>query len=130
MTFENEVLEAHNVYRAKHNEDSLKLSEKLSNLATTWAKKLLASGATEYNLNSTYGQNIYMASCADLAAKDVVDAWYNQIDASNWKNPSQPVWKGSKELGVGYARRGNTIYVVCYYDPSANHMSMLQNAPK
>jgi len=35
--FEQEVLNAHNLYRAKHGAPALKLSPKLNQLATEWA---------------------------------------------------------------------------------------------
>lgn len=38
LQFEQEVLEAHNAYRAKHNAPPLELDDNLSQLATSWAK--------------------------------------------------------------------------------------------
>lgn len=134
-SFEKEVLDAHNSYRARHNAPPLQLNDKLSNLATDWAKYLLANNRMEHRKNSGYGENIYMASGGNLAGTDAVRSWYNEIKYYNWNHPSfqmntghftQVVWKSSKKLGVGFARRGNTIYVVCNYDPPGNYMNQFQ----
>jgi len=68
----------------------------------------------EHRKNSGYGENIYMASGGNLAGTDAVRSWYNEIKYYNWNHPSfqmntghftQVVWKSSKKLGVGFARR-------------------------
>lgn len=68
----------------------------------------------EHRQNSGYGENIYMASGGRLTGTDAVRSWYDEIKQYNWRSPSfqmntghftQVVWKGSQQLGVGYARR-------------------------
>ncbi|XP_034474818.1 Golgi-associated plant pathogenesis-related protein 1 isoform X2 [Drosophila innubila] len=134
-SFEQEVLDAHNFYRARHNAPPLELNDDLSDLATDWAKYLLATKRMEHRENSGYGENIYMAVGGDLDGSDAVKSWYDEIEDYNWRRPSfqmntghftQVVWKGSKELGVGFAKCGNTIYVVCNYDPPGNYINMFQ----
>ncbi|XP_064535158.1 Golgi-associated plant pathogenesis-related protein 1 isoform X1 [Drosophila montana] len=132
-SFEQEVLKAHNAHRAQHNAPPLELDGSLNKLATNWAQHLLANNRMEHRQNSGYGENIYMASGGNLGGADAVDSWYNEINDYNWRSPSfqmntghftQVVWKSSKRLGVGFARRGNTIYVVCNYDPPGNYNNM------
>ncbi|XP_032595508.1 Golgi-associated plant pathogenesis-related protein 1 [Drosophila grimshawi] len=132
QAFEQEVLKAHNSYRTRHNAPPLQLNEQLSKLSTDWAKYLLAKNRMEHRQNSGYGENIYMASGGNLTGTDAVTSWYNEIHQYNWQRPSfqsntghftQVVWRSSTQLGVGFARRGNTIYVVCNYDPPGNFMN-------
>ncbi|XP_016956504.1 Golgi-associated plant pathogenesis-related protein 1 isoform X1 [Drosophila biarmipes] len=131
--FEQEVLNAHNSYRAKHGASPLKLSPKLNQLASEWAKYLLSRNCMEHRPNSGFGENIYMASGGNLEGSDAVRSWYEEIRHFNWNNPSfqgntghftQVVWKSSTELGVGFARRGNTIYIVCNYNPPGNYNNL------
>ncbi|KAL7741057.1 hypothetical protein ACLKA6_013490 [Drosophila palustris] len=134
-SFEQEVLDAHNFYRARHNAPPLRLDDDLSELATEWAQHLLATRRMEHREDSGYGENIYMAMGGDLDPKDAVKSWYDEIEDYDWSRPSfqmdtghftQVVWKGSKELGVGVAKRGNTMYVVCNYNPPGNYMNMFK----
>ncbi|KAH8413384.1 hypothetical protein KR009_010470, partial [Drosophila setifemur] len=131
--FEKEVLDAHNKYRAMHGAPPLTLSPKLNKLATEWAQYLLARNTMQHRQNSGYGENIYMASGGNLQGTDAVQSWYEEIHHYNWNNPSfqmstghftQVVWKASTELGVGFARRGNTIFIVCNYNPPGNYNNM------
>ncbi|XP_044250932.2 uncharacterized protein [Drosophila takahashii] len=98
-------------------------------MASKWAHHLKATNTIKHSQNG-YGENIYWASNGKLAPSDVVEAWYNEISLYNWRYPSyskqtghftQVVWKGSTELGVGFAKRGKTIIVVCNYNPPGNY---------
>ncbi|XP_068151979.1 Golgi-associated plant pathogenesis-related protein 1 [Drosophila tropicalis] len=131
--FQREVLNAHNTYRALHDAKPLMLSAKLNQLATQWAQHLLATNSMQHRQNSGYGENIYMASGGNLSGTDAVRSWYNEVTQYNWQRPSfqmntghftQVVWKNSTELGVGFAKRGNTIFVVCNYNPPGNYNNM------
>ncbi|XP_050741178.1 Golgi-associated plant pathogenesis-related protein 1-like [Drosophila biarmipes] len=129
LPFEQEVLNAHNYYRAMHNAPALSLNPMLSQLATNWAHTLVAKNRREHSQNG-YGENIYWAYMTNQDGKDAVRAWYEEISLYNWNHPSfstqtghftQVVWKGSTELGVGFAKSGNAIFVVCNYNPPGNH---------
>eukprot|EP00099_Drosophila_melanogaster_P017733 NP_608668.2 uncharacterized protein Dmel_CG16995 [Drosophila melanogaster] len=133
--FEQEVLQAHNLYRAKHGAQPLTLSPKLNRLATEWANYLLSRNRMEHRQNSGYGENIYMASGGNLKGADAVRSWYEEIRQYNWNSPSfqgntghftQVVWKSSTELGVGFAKSGSTIYVVCNYNPPGNYNNLFR----
>ncbi|XP_037708184.1 Golgi-associated plant pathogenesis-related protein 1-like [Drosophila subpulchrella] len=121
LPFEQQVLNAHNYYRAMHNAPPLTLNPKLSELASNWANKLMTKNHLKHSQNG-YGENIYWASFSKQEGKDVVKAWYNEISLYNWNNPSfskqtghftQLVWKSSTELGVGFAKR--LKYLVLIY---------------
>ncbi|BFF95575.1 Golgi-associated plant pathogenesis-related protein 1 [Drosophila madeirensis] len=133
--FAQECLNAHNKYRALHHAPPLRLSAKLNALATNWAQHLLANNRMEHRQNSGYGENIYMAMGGNMSASDAVDSWYKEINQYDWHSPAfrmgtghftQVVWKTSTELGVGFAKRGNVIYVVCNYNPPGNYNNMFR----
>ncbi|XP_030384505.1 Golgi-associated plant pathogenesis-related protein 1-like [Scaptodrosophila lebanonensis] len=133
--FAREVLDAHNAYRKDHGAPPLRLNQEVSKIATQWAEHLLSNNTMQHRPNNRYGENIYWASGGNLTGTDAVRSWYNEINQYSWRRPSfqtktghftQVVWKASRELGVGFARRGNTIYVVCNYDPPGNYANMFQ----
>ncbi|KAH8271718.1 hypothetical protein KR044_001672, partial [Drosophila immigrans] len=134
--FEQEVLNAHNKYRAIHRAPPLVLNAELSKLASQWARHLLATNRMEHRPNNKYGENIYWASGGNRNGVDAVKSWYNEIKQYNFNNPTfqkntghftQVVWKSSQKLGVGFARRGDILFVVCNYDPPGNYMNEFRN---
>ncbi|XP_065724862.2 Golgi-associated plant pathogenesis-related protein 1-like [Drosophila suzukii] len=134
LPFEQQVLNAHNYYRAMHNAPPLTLNPKLSQLASNWAYKLMAKNRMEHSHNG-YGENVYWAPLSKQEGKDAVKAWYNEISLYNWNYPSfskqtghftQLVWKSSTELGVGFAKSGNGIFVVCNYNPPGNYKNQFK----
>ncbi|XP_022611693.1 Golgi-associated plant pathogenesis-related protein 1-like [Seriola dumerili] len=128
-SFQQEFLETHNTYRAKHSTPALTLSRELTAAAQKWADHLLAAGTLQH---STKGENIFtMSSSATitLTGKEAVDSWYSEIKDYNWDQPgysretghfTQVVWKDSTELGVGMATDGKTAFVVGQYRPVGN----------
>jgi len=138
--FEVECLNEHNKYRAKHGCPSLKLNKELSKFAKEWAQYLANSNKFEHRSNSTYGENIYMASGKKVTGKEPVQNWYSEVKnyryggqdgfSSNSGHFTQVVWKNSKQLGVGYAEKDSSTYVVCNYDPAGNYRGeYLENVP-
>ncbi|KAH8419352.1 hypothetical protein KR222_006508, partial [Zaprionus bogoriensis] len=132
LQFEQEVLDAHNFYRARHGAPPLELNDDMSDFASEWAQYLLSHNLMKHREHNDYGENIYMASGGDLEGANAVASWYDEIGNYNWRHPSfqpstghftQVIWKGSTQLGVGYARRGNTVFVVCNYDPPGNYIN-------
>ncbi|XP_017860516.1 PREDICTED: Golgi-associated plant pathogenesis-related protein 1 [Drosophila arizonae] len=130
--FELEVLQAHNQYRARHGAPPLELDENLCRVASQWAQHLLNTNSFQHRQNNQYGENLYMASGANLNGAAAVKSWYDEIKDYNFRSPSfqsstghftQVVWKGSRLLGAGIAQRGNTVYIVCNYDPPGNIMN-------
>lgn len=88
----------------------------------------------QHRSNNRYGENLYACfGKTNLSGVEVVKAWYDEIKHYRFGQPSpgnfsqvghftQVVWKESRELGVGIAKNGNNIYVVCNYDPPGNFM--------
>ncbi|XP_054630104.1 Golgi-associated plant pathogenesis-related protein 1-like [Dunckerocampus dactyliophorus] len=130
-SFQQEFLETHNAYRARHSSPPMTLSGELNTAAQKWADHLLALGAMQHS-NTKDGENLYtMWSSVAIkhTGKEAVDHWYGEIKEYNWNKPgfdystghfTQVVWKGSTQLGVGMATDGNKVIVVGQYRPSGN----------
>ncbi|XP_059193410.1 Golgi-associated plant pathogenesis-related protein 1-like [Centropristis striata] len=130
-SFQQEFLETHNAYRAKHNTPPMTLSSELTASAQKWADHLLANNTLEHR-QMPDGENLYnmcSSTTIKLTGKEAVDSWYGEIKDYNWGNPgfsgqtghfTQVVWKDSTELGVGMATNGNKVFVVGQYRPAGN----------
>lgn len=131
-SFEQAVLGEHNRLRARHSAQPLKLNPAISRYAQEWANNLAARNTMQHRSNNKYGENLYASfGRSTIAGEDAVKSWYDEIKYYKFGQPSpgnfsqvghftQVVWKESRELGVGMARNGNNIYVVCNYDPPGN----------
>nr|XP_023693772.1 uncharacterized protein LOC111857308 [Paramormyrops kingsleyae] len=130
--FEREFLEAHNAYRQDHGAPPLTLSRELSVSAQSWADHLLAIRMLKHSPQSDKGENIFCMQSSrpmKISGKQPVENWYNEIKDYNFSRPgftpntghfTQVVWKDTKELGVGIATDGTTIFVVGQYVPPGN----------
>lgn len=130
--FDAAVLEEHNRLRAKHSAAPLTLDPAISQYAQEWANNIASRNVMQHRSNNRYGENIYACfGKTNLTGQEVVHSWYNEIKDYRFgeSNPSnfgkvghftQVVWKNSKRLGVGMAKNGNNVYVVCNYDPPGN----------
>ncbi|XP_054744024.1 uncharacterized protein LOC129248489 [Anastrepha obliqua] len=128
--FQQECLEAHNRFRARHqNCPVLTLSSDLSRYAQQWAKHLASSGRLEHRQVHTYGENLYTSRGMEVNGSTAVKSWYDEVRYYDFSKPNykpgtghftQVVWRESRQLGVGIATRGDTTYVVCNYNPPGN----------
>ncbi|XP_058829925.1 uncharacterized protein LOC131689109 [Topomyia yanbarensis] len=132
-SFEDAVLEEHNRLRARHSAAPLTLNAAMNQYAQEWANNLARRNTMQHRSNNRYGENLYASfGKSDVTGEEAVRSWYNEIKDYRFgqSNPgnfsqvghfTQLVWKGSRQLGVGKARNGNNIYVVCNYDPPGNY---------
>ncbi|XP_018613722.1 Golgi-associated plant pathogenesis-related protein 1-like isoform X2 [Scleropages formosus] len=130
-SFKKEFLDAHNAYRRKHSAPGLTLSRELCSSAQEWADQLLAMKTMQHS-STKHGENLYYAWSSTpkkLTGKEAVDNWYNEIKDYDFSNPgfhsntghfTQVVWKDTKEVGVGVATDGQTVFVVGQYSPAGN----------
>lgn len=130
--FEVAVLGEHNRLRAKHSAPPLTLNPAISRYAQEWANNLAARNTMQHRTSGKYGENLYACfGKVDVTGEEAVRSWYNEIKDYRFgqSNPSnfsqvghftQVVWKSSRELGVGIAKNGKNVYVVCNYDPPGN----------
>lgn len=131
-SFDAAVLEEHNRLRAKHSAAPLTLDPAISQYAQEWANNIASRNVMQHRSNNRYGENIYACfGKTNPSGEEVVRSWYNEIKDYRFgeSNPAnfgkvghftQVVWKNSKRLGVGIAKNGNNVYVVCNYDPPGN----------
>ena len=95
--FEQEALEAHNAYRAKHGAPELTWNRELCDIAQKWADHLAAEKAFEHSKTNdrtcskgTTGENLfYSGSTGELEINGVaaVDSWYNEIKDYDFEKP-------------------------------------------
>ncbi|XP_037957618.1 glioma pathogenesis-related protein 1-like [Teleopsis dalmanni] len=138
--FNKEVLDAHNKLRADHGCPPLKITAELNKFAEEWANNLASKNKLEHRDNNAYGENIYYAEGMDIKGDHPVKMWYKEIEKYNFSDPkfspqtghfTQLIWKDTKEVGVGIAKRDNKTYVVCNYAPPGNVMTQFaKNVPK
>lgn len=133
-SFEQTVLEEHNRLRARHSAQPLKLNPAISRYAQEWANNMAARNTMQHRSNNRYGENLYACfGKTVVGGEDAVKSWYDEIKHYRFGQPSpgnfsqvghftQVVWKESRELGVGMAKNGNNVYIVCNYDPPGNFM--------
>ncbi len=129
-----ELLAAHNRYRTALGLAPLRWSEALAAGALRWAVRLAALGRLEH---SGPGQNLAMATSGFETPAQLVDLWGSErryfrngifpaiSSTGNWMDVghySQIVWRGTVEVGCGWARGGGRDVLVCDYAPPGNVM--------
>ncbi|XP_038047451.1 Golgi-associated plant pathogenesis-related protein 1-like [Patiria miniata] len=136
-TFREDMLLAHNRYRAKHDVGALKLSSYLCNLAQSWAEHLASTDTFKHSNNKEFGENmVWRFSATEITGQQATDQWYSEIKNYNFGDTgfqlgtghfSQVVWKDSKEIGIGKAvAKSGKVYVVANYQPAGNKMQAFQ----
>lgn len=136
-TISQDMLTAHNKYRARHGASPLMLDATVSAWAQEWANTIATSKNFAHRPNNKYGENLHMSWSSDpsrqLGGAPVVKSWYDEIKDYDFDNPdanmanfsrfghfTQVVWKSSDRMGIGAACNGSTAYVVANYDPAGN----------
>merc|ERR1711931_216507 len=130
IQFAKNMLDEHNKYRSKHGVPPLKLDNKMNAYAQNLAESNAAAGRLAHTPREhrRYGENLAYSGGypLDEEPKRIVQQWYNEISvypghftrASG--HFSQVIWKNSKRLGVGFAQKGNELFVAAVYDPKGN----------
>src|SRR5688572_2424887 len=126
-----ELLRAHNRWRAEVGVPNLTWSNAVAAGAQEWATKLAASGTLQH-ASSGFGENLSMSS-GPQTPTEVVDNWGSEKAKCNYKGEpigsqtcevghyTQIVWRNSTELGCGVARVANgATFWVCRYNPAGN----------
>jgi uncharacterized protein YkwD len=124
-----EMVEAHNAVRAKLNLPPLVWSNKVATVAQQWADSLARRDEFVHRPKSAYGENMFKIVGSPTSSARVVREWASE--ASDYDYPSnrctkvcghytQLVWRDTKEVGCGVARKGRTEVWVCDYNPPGN----------
>lgn len=129
--FDEELLRAHNAYRARHFSPALQWSSKAAEAARRWAQHLACAGRLELgdDADEAMGQNSARKFGGKLRGQETADLWYSEIQWYVFKNPgysactahfTQMVWAGTTHMGCGRAIKDGTTYVVANYLPPGN----------
>ncbi|KAK3593730.1 hypothetical protein CHS0354_013628 [Potamilus streckersoni] len=137
--FIDEVVNAHNEYRFRHQAPPIKHAKDLSEYAQKWADHLVASNTFQHSPcdvdGTRLGENIAMkwSTGADaFTGQEATDQWYREVKLHQFGvepgtlssgHFTQVVWVESKEIGVGKAKaKDGKIVVVASYRPAGNMM--------
>ena len=124
-----EMLQAHNSIRSQLGLPPLTWSDHLAGVAQTWAARLLKTGRFRHTAHSPYGENLFEIRGASATPDQVVGNWISEAhDYDHAANSchgvcghyTQVVWRDSKQVGCGMARRRGREVWVCEYDPPGN----------
>lgn len=127
--WQKQILDEHNLQRAKHCSSELSWNATLAAEAQAWADRC------EFEHSSgPYGENL--SAGTTQTAVQAVDGWYSEISDYDFAAPgfqastghfTQLVWRGTTQLGCGVARCGNIFpdfggadYYVCRYLAAGN----------
>jgi uncharacterized protein YkwD len=117
------LLDAHNLYRARHCAPPLTWSAEVAATAQRWANQC----RFDHDYNSGLGENLAWGT--QLSAREAVDLWYGEKGEYNYSAPgfgaatghfTQLIWRGSRQLGCGEATCQGQVFWVCRYSPPGN----------
>ena len=129
-----EILAAHNRYRAEVGVAPLQWSDGLAASAQQWAEQLAAAGAFEHS-NSDFGECLAQGGTGWFSVTQLVDLWGGEkqyftygafpdiSSTGNWLNVAhytQMVWRNTTEVGCGLASGNGNDVLVCQYNPGGN----------
>lgn len=124
-----EMVSAHNVYRAQVGVPGLRWSRDLAQRAQQWANTLIERQAFTPRRDGVFGENLYEVVGGGSSPAQVVKAWASERANYHYESNScsarcghytQVVWRDTKEVGCGVARKGEREVWVCNYDPPGN----------
>ncbi|WP_406238436.1 CAP family protein [Nocardia sp. NBC_01009] len=134
-SFAQDMLNAHNQYRAKHGSPEMVLDPAVSASAQRWADHLADTQIFEHSKGSGNGENLAAMWGGRHTGFSATKAWYDEIKDYDFDAPTgfssqtghftQVVWKASTKLGVGVACNTGGEggqYVVAQYNPAGNMM--------
>jgi uncharacterized protein YkwD len=124
-----QMVDAHNLVRAKHCAAPLTWSPKLAQVAQRWANSLRDKGCAFGHSNGAYGENLAAGTTGMLDPEAVVKMWYDEV--AQYKFPdggfamqtghfTQVVWRATTEVGCGRSQCKGMDLWVCEYDPPGN----------
>jgi len=134
--FEQGCLDQHNQLRARHDAPPLSIRSDLTNHARWWAAELAKKGTMVHSTDSDFGENLAFTTKSNVTPEEVCRMWYDEILEYDFEKATfspkighftQLVWKDSKFVGFGYARKGGKTFVTANYDPPGNYVGMFES---
>lgn len=128
-----EILDAHNKFRARHCAQPLSWSANLEAVAQDWADQLAAANcAFEHRQPNRFGENLtFFAPVGSQSPAGVATGWYSEVQQYDFGNGqfdfqtghfTQVVWTSTTELGCGVSQCNGGEIWVCNYNPPGNMM--------
>ena len=123
-----QMLEAHNRYRAEVKVPPLTWSTQLAERAQKWAQGLIDRNAWAHQ-GGEFGENLFEVSGGPGTPASVVNAWVSERSDYDHETNScrgrcghytQVVWRDTKQVGCGVARKDRREVWVCNYSPPGN----------
>jgi hypothetical protein len=131
-----EIVEAHNRYRAAVQMPPLTWSPTLAQHAQAWAKALASrGGVVQHSPQKAEGENVWVGTAGAFSYTQMVEAWGkeqqffvsgifpNVSTTGKWADVghyTQMVWRQTREVGAAIAHGGSNTVLVCRYSPRGN----------
>ncbi len=138
-SFEERLLQAHNLERARMGQPALTWSGKLAADALEWAQHLARTSTFDHSAEKPgqepQGENLWMGSKNAYSPEAMVGAWVeersmftaaafpNISKTGNWIDVghySQLVWYNTRQVGCARVPNRADEYLVCRYFPAGN----------
>lgn len=129
-----EILAAHNKYRAELKLPFLVWDESLSQSAQNWAYRTRNAHTLTHSPRG--GENLWAGTRGAFTATNMVDSWGSEKslyaggvfpevakESQGWftvGHYTQIVWRNTQRIGCGIATDATRDYFVCHYDPVGN----------
>jgi len=133
-----EILAAHNKYRAQVGVPALTWSSNLATHAQQWANHLASQGGRlVHSQGQGEGENLWGGTAGAFGYTQMVDMWGgekqyfragtfpNVSSTGNWAavgHYTQMIWRNTTQVGCATARGGSNDVLVCRYSPAGNVM--------
>lgn len=131
-----EIVDAHNSYRAEVGVPPLQWSEDLASQAYSWASQLASTGSFEHSGTEGQGESLWMGTANAFSFTQMVDDWGGEKQyftggtfpdvstTGDWMDVghyTQLVWRDTSQVGCGCVDGpdGNR-YLVCRYVSPGN----------
>ncbi|MGA7936705.1 MAG: CAP domain-containing protein [Kovacikia sp.] len=132
-----EILKAHNRYRAEVGVPALTWSNTLASHAQEWANHLASlGGVLQHSSGSGEGENLWGGTSGQYSYTQMIESFGNEkryfvrgtfpnvSSTGNWADVghyTQMVWRNTTQVGCAIARANGKDVLVCRYSPPGNY---------